>query len=339
MEKSDYVIDTHGAFVGKTSERLVLKKKGNQLDEQPLRLLRAILVSARGVSFSSSLVECCSEFQIPIEFLDYRRRAVARLSVPHPHKTVGTMRGQFDARFSSKGATVAKTMIREKLKSQKRLLNYHRRRAGTQQQALENREVIRCAIDAIDRRGGDVEEMRASWMGIEGAASRAYWQTMAQTIGESAEFRGREHRGAEDLVNRMLNYGYAILQSRVWGMIERAGLHPFAGFLHEDRAGRPSLVLDLMEPWRIIVDDTVFSVVRQSGSRLPVDGLPDHFKYGVVDGVTDRLAVPGQYGQKQLPVRECMMEAIRNIGVYLRGDGALKPYRWNVRGPKEPRDN
>ena len=39
-----------------------------------------------------------------------------------------------------------------------------------------------------------------------------------------------------------------------------AGLEPFAGFLHVDRSGKPSLVLDLMEEFRQpVVDRAILS--------------------------------------------------------------------------------
>ena len=78
-------------------------------------------------------------------------------------------------------------------------------------------------------------------------------------------------RGATDLVNCLLNYGYAILYTCVQGAIIRAGLDPFAGFLHVDRPGRASLVLDFMEEFRQqVVDRTVFSMINQ-GTSLEIE--------------------------------------------------------------------
>jgi len=45
-----------------------------------------------------------------------------------------------------------------------------------------------------------------------------------------------------------------------------AGLEPFAGFLHVDRSGKPSLVLDLMEEFRQpVVDRAIFSWLNKGG--------------------------------------------------------------------------
>jgi CRISPR-associated protein Cas1 len=46
----------------------------------------------------------------------------------------------------------------------------------------------------------------------------------------------------------MLNFGYqTILFPEVWKAVSHADLDFYAGFLHADRPGKPSLVLDLME--------------------------------------------------------------------------------------------
>jgi hypothetical protein len=63
-------------------------------------------------------------------------------------------------------------------------------------------------------------------------------------------------------VNAMLNYGYAVLESEVRIAILQAGLDPEIGYLHANRKGRLSLVYDLMEPMRPVVDRAVLGFVN-----------------------------------------------------------------------------
>lgn len=49
----------------------------------------------------------------------------------------------------------------------------------------------------------------------------------------------------------LLSLGYTLLSSRVQAQCEVAGLETHLGALHEERAGRPSLVCDLVEPLRV----------------------------------------------------------------------------------------
>ncbi len=46
--------------------------------------------------------------------------------------------------------------------------------------------------------------------------------------------------------------------------VSYAGLDPYAGYLHADRPGKPSLVLDLMEEFRQqVVDRTVITLLSK----------------------------------------------------------------------------
>lgn len=84
-------------------------------------------------------------------------------------------------------------------------------------------------------------------------------------------FRGREHRGATDVVNMALNYGYGFLLNQVWLAVYRAGLEASIGLLHTSRRRTPGLVFDLMEPYRQpVVDRTVLSLVGK-GARLTLN--------------------------------------------------------------------
>lgn len=67
-----------------------------------------------------------------------------------------------------------------------------------------------------------------------------------------------------DLLNSMLNYGYAILASEIAKSILVNGLDPYCGFLHFDMYGRTSLTFDLIEPFRQqIVDKTVIGLINR----------------------------------------------------------------------------
>src|SRR5207245_10394962 len=124
--------------------------------------------------------------------------------------------------------------------------------------------------------GQAVDECRDTLMGIEGVCGRIYWEAVGEVIRGKTEFLGRAHRGAADAVNAMLNYGYGILYGNVWGAVLNAGLEPFAGFLHVDRPGKPSLVLDLVEEFRQpVVDRAILAYVNLGTSIGMKDGLLD----------------------------------------------------------------
>ncbi|WP_131745453.1 CRISPR-associated endonuclease Cas1 [Frankia sp. Cppng1_Ct_nod] len=92
-------------------------------------------------------------------------------------------------------------------------------------------------------------------LGIEGASSREYFQTLRRMLDPVWGFEGRQRRPPPDPVNAMLSYGYTILTHEAIAAAEAAGLDPMVGFLHQHRWGRPALALDLMEEFRPVTVD------------------------------------------------------------------------------------
>ncbi len=70
------------------------------------------------------------------------------------------------------------------------------------------------------------------------------------------------NRHATHPVNAMLNYAYAVLESKVRIATVAQGLDPTIGYLHACRPGRVALVYDLMEPLRPRLDRLVLDFVR-----------------------------------------------------------------------------
>src|SRR5207248_5963640 len=135
-------------------------------------------------------------------------------------------------------------------------------------------------------------DRRRELMGLEGAAGKIYWDGVRTIVENKAEFVGRVHQGAADAFNSLLNYGYGILYSHVWGAVVNAGLEPFAGYLHVDRPGKPSLVLDLVEEFRQpVVDRTVIAFTNLGQSMKMENGLLDQeTRRAIAEKILERLS-------------------------------------------------
>jgi CRISPR-associated protein Cas1 len=98
---------------------------------------------------------------------------------------------------------------------------------------------------------------------VEGRVALRYWQAYRKALPEPLGFQGRmtttRQSNASDSVNLALNYGYGFLEAECRMAINAIGLEPSVGFLHEfsDYQTKQSLVYDLQEPFRFLVDLTV----------------------------------------------------------------------------------
>src|SRR5439155_21945277 len=92
-------------------------------------------------------------------------------------------------------------------------------------------------------------------LGMEGAAAALWFEAFARLNRSELPFDGRRKYPAPDPVNALLSLGYTMLTGELRAMLEAAGFEPHVGFLHRIDYGRPSLALDLGEPFRPAVVD------------------------------------------------------------------------------------
>jgi CRISPR-associated protein Cas1 len=130
-------------------------------------------------------------------------------------------------------------------------------------------------------------------------------------------------RGATDLVNQCLNYGYGILYAQVERAVLLAGLDPYAGFLHEDRPGKPSLVLDLVEEFRAhAVDRSIFALLNQRVAlRQDQSGRLDPPTRGTLARrINERLETEEHHEGRHRRLRSIIQSQARHLAAYLRGE-------------------
>ena len=64
-----------------------------------------------------------------------------------------------------------------------------------------------------------------------------------------SETRYELKKNATDVINALLNYGYAVLAGQISTYINGVGLDAYYGFMHKNHTSFQSLVYDMMEPF------------------------------------------------------------------------------------------
>jgi CRISPR-associated protein Cas1 len=307
---------------------------GPEQVELPFFRISEIVVASRGVTISSDLIEECCDRGIRICFLSSGGQPFAMLSSPMLTATVQTRREQMSAYGDARGLELARAIVLGKLKNQANLLKYfgkyQKDAAPDTFKALGDcvRGLVRLCREVRKVSGARVDDSRAALMAIEGASGRLYWAGVRALIGERTGFSNREHRGATDCVNCALNYGYGILYSQVWGALMNAGLEPFAGFLHVDRPGKPSLVLDLIEEFRQPIVDRAVIALAGKGVALEMQAgmLAEQARQTVAGAVLERLDSEVAFRGRRHLVRSVMQIQARRVASFLRGEGSYRPF-------------
>lgn len=90
---------------------------------------------------------------------------------------------------------------------------------------------------------------------LEARHARTFWPRYFRAA--SADLFAREKRKARHPLNAALNYGYGFLYHAIEWQCLASGLEPTVGIIHKLRKNRPSLVCDLIEPFRCCVEITL----------------------------------------------------------------------------------
>ncbi|MBD3408040.1 MAG: CRISPR-associated endonuclease Cas1 [Candidatus Lokiarchaeota archaeon] len=327
------VLEDFGYFLGKKGERLVVKKKGKVKAEFPVSDVERVIISSSGASVSSAALYLAVDNRVPVVFTYSSGHPFAFVMPTLGHGTVLTRRGQYLNAENETGLHLAKSFVEGKLLNQRILLKmWAKNRTRTDPDVsdflFEASEHVYAAIDQVKAVSGKLSSItRLEIMNIEGRASSHYWSGIAQILTSNLGFSGRKTKGAKDPFNMILNYGYGILYSEVWSAVTKAGLDPYAGFLHVDRPGRPSLVLDVIEEFRQqIVDRTVVGMATKNmfnpDSLIEDSLLSKGTRTKIVEGVVSRLSDRVQFAGKQIPLSSVIMKQAWAVAKLVRGDAS-----------------
>ena len=87
-------------------------------------------------------------------------------------------------------------------------------------------------------------------LGIEGNVAKLFYETYFKNL----DFKGRKPRCKQDIFNLLLDVGYFYLFNFVEANLDLYGFDIYYGFYHKLFFQRKSLVCDIVEPFRCIID-------------------------------------------------------------------------------------
>jgi len=264
-------LDDFGIFLGRKRNRFVVRK-GAETKEFVADDVDSVICCSSGVAMSASALNLAIQNNIQVVFARYGGWPYAVLMPASMTGSVRARREQFIAYNDERGFILAKKFIAGKLVNQANLLKLmakNRRQADSvlAEKLYESGKLIDEVNERIGKEQGlNIDEKRQQLMNLEAEGARFYWDSIRRILPPELGFTGRETRGARDPFNAMLNFGYqTILFPEVWKAVSYAGLDFYAGYLHADRPGKPSLVLDLMEEFRQqIVDRTLVGLITKN---------------------------------------------------------------------------
>lgn len=250
------VINTYGAYLRKSGNCFLVKKDEKSF-EVAVNKVNSILITTAAY-ITTDAIKLAVDNNIDIVFLDAHGDPYGRVWHPKLGSTTLIRRRQLEIYDSSDGLSLAKEWGLKKLDNQidllARLAKARAEKGGDLERFIGEIEQSR---EQMKRLRGTVDARRQDMLGLEGKAARTYFEALSAVMPEKYRFAGRSRNPAKDEFNALLNYGYGILYSMVEKACIIAGLDPYVGFLHTDSYNKMSLVFDIIEMFRLYIDETV----------------------------------------------------------------------------------
>ena len=211
-----------------------------------------------------SAIKLAAQHQVPIYIFDALGQIQARLYSPYFTNTA-TLRKQQLQFYDSEAATQwAISLLKRKTTLQIQTLKQEAKNRTALIEGVENDILL--MGDTLEKlelcSNQTLDSVRNSILGYEGNLSKIYFKNLSLLMPQPFQFSKRSRQPALDYFNAALNYLYGMTYSVVESGVFAKGFDPFAGYLHTDNYLKTSLVFDLIEPTRPLIDRLLIELIK-----------------------------------------------------------------------------
>lgn len=195
---------------------------------------------------TSGLLDRAKKFGFNIVFMTSN----LRINTIIPSKAEGNVLLRRKQYFYEKNE-IAQFIIANKIHNQNFLLKKKRNKSENEKEIIKKLEQFEKDVQIPDL-------SRQEIMGIEGISARLYFESIFSNYNWTA----RRPRVKHDITNCLLDVGYTILFNFINALLEMYGFDVYVGFLHTEFFHRKSLVCDMEEPFRPIIDSALLKALN-----------------------------------------------------------------------------
>ncbi|MGA1875253.1 MAG: CRISPR-associated endonuclease Cas1 [bacterium] len=333
---SQLFISGSGVYLDQKGERMIVRKDKKIVYEFPLNHLHEVIISSEGVTLASDLIAELCHRGIRLSFLNYSGKPYAMITSPLLTTANMNRREQILAFEDTRGVEFIKAVAVCKLHNQEKLLLFFHKESGQRDKGrAEKIRQLGRSLQILQEKakriqGKRIHEVRSLFLTIEKSSGRIYGEGVKEILNQKFELFGRIHQGATEVVDSMLNYGYEILYSQIWGALLNAGLEPFTGFMHIDQPGRSSLILDLIDEFRQpVVDRTIIDSVSLGVLHRVQGGFLDiKTRDSINHMIFQRLESSERCGGKKYQIKSIIQMQARHLAAFLRREKKYVPFRF-----------
>ena len=233
-----FVFTEKGEKLSFKNDNLVVRSKENTIVHQSTCYRLFALYVVGNMTITSGLLQRVERFGFILVFMTHSLRVYGTWGA----KAEGNFllrRKQYD--YSS--LDIASHLVKNKIDNQNYLLKRIRNKDEETRKTIKRLEGFSSNLDEDEL---DISRI----LGMEGIASREYFKIFFKDCNWTA----RRPRVKHDPINSLQDTGYTILFHLVESFLNLYGFDIYQGVYHQCFYQRKSLVCDLVEPFRVIID-------------------------------------------------------------------------------------
>lgn len=330
-EGAELLVNTPGAYIGMAGGTITVRNKKEVLAKHHVSSLKHLTILSQGVSLSSNAIALCMENKIPVDFFDTRGKHTASILSP---KYMDTSHWLAQATMTDeKRFVLAKKILFGKIKNQTNLIKYFGKYHDKTLPSISEYGII--ATDRLASISDNIKNLdysdnyRETLMAVESQAAVTYWEYIRVLLhDDGVDFDHREHQGATDLFNSLLNYGYSLLYARVWQALLATRLNPTESVIHVKQPGKPTLTFDVVELFRAqAVDRIAVSMVQK---HLPLEicngKLSDTTRALLAKNILERFNRYEKYRGTEMQFHQVILRQAHEIAEFIENNTTYRPY-------------
>lgn len=235
-----YIFADEGQKIAFRNDNMVVKDKEGKILHQSTCYRLFLLCIVGDLSITTGLLKRAEKFRFTICLMTTTMRIYQVIGKRLEGNTV-LHRKQYE--YS--GLELGRAIIHNKIDNQLKVVR------NTRLYGQESAALKRTMTEYMQKIKDDEHMPRETLLAYEGNAAKRYFKIL---FGEYREWHGRKPRIKADYINASLDIGYTVLFNFIEALLSIYDFDLYCGVLHTEFYMRKSLVCDLVEPLRPIVD-------------------------------------------------------------------------------------
>lgn len=241
-----FVFTSRGEKISFKNDNLIICDENGKTKHQSTCYRLFLLFICGDYCITSGLLDRASKFGFNIVLMSPNLRITKII----PSKAEGNtlLRRK---QYALEKTDIAAHVISNKIHNQNFLLKQRRNKTDEEKDVIKK---IKSYEKEVLKPDLTVQEI----MGIEGISAKLYFKTLFI----NHNWEARRPRVKQDIINCLLDVGYTILFNVINALLEMYGFDVYVGILHREFFHRKSLVCDIEEPFRPIIDAALLKALN-----------------------------------------------------------------------------